>query len=135
MNPELDTTPGLGLPQPSVGMGQGPSGRVPETFRAPEVAPPRFEAIPPGSSAPAGPMSQPFSPVAQPQQQVTGIPVAPIQSTVIQDEDSDDTALDAEWVNKAREVVERTHTDPYLQSKELGLIKAQFIKARYNKEI
>jgi hypothetical protein len=43
--------------------------------------------------------------------------------------------LDAEWVNKAKEIVERTHTDPYLQSKELSRIKAQYIKARYSKDI
>lgn len=57
------------------------------------------------------------------------------QDDATQDDSADTSALDAEWVNKAKEIVERTHTDPYLQSKELSRIKAQYIKARYSKEI
>jgi hypothetical protein len=49
--------------------------------------------------------------------------------------DDVDTAFDEEWVNKAREVVARTREDPYLQSQTLGKLKAQYIKARYNKDI
>lgn len=46
-----------------------------------------------------------------------------------------DTALDEEWVGKAREVIAHTKTDPFLQSQQLGQVKAQYLKLRYNKHI
>jgi hypothetical protein len=136
MNPEIDTSPGLGLPQPSAEIGQATFGYAPDAIRAPEVAAPRFEtgAIPqPPSQAQAGQ----FSPLPLPQQPAaiaalnTGVAAQDAQ----QDDNADTSAVDSEWVSKAKEIVERTHTDPYLQSRELGKVKAQYIKARYNKEI
>lgn len=43
--------------------------------------------------------------------------------------------VDREWIDRALEAVERNHADPYMQSKEISRIKAEYIKARYNKEI
>jgi hypothetical protein len=45
------------------------------------------------------------------------------------------TDLDQEWVNKAKEVVERTKNDPFTLTKELSKVKAEYLKTRYNKEI
>jgi hypothetical protein len=87
---------------------------------------------PPISASSAQPLLQP----AQLQQPASAPAVTTVvQDDVTQDDNSDTSALDAEWVNKAKDIVERTHTDPYLQSRELSHVKAQFIKARYNKEI
>jgi hypothetical protein len=47
----------------------------------------------------------------------------------------DDSAVDQEWITKARDIVSKTHSDPYLQSREISKIKAQYIKVRYNKDI
>lgn len=135
MNPEIDTTPGLGLPQPSAEIGQASLGYAPERSRGPEVSAPRFEGMPPLSPAATGFASQPLPAVAQPQSMATPLMTVPVQDDATQDDNTDTSALDAEWVNKAKEIVERTHTDPYLQSKELSHIKAQYIKARYSKEI
>lgn len=46
---------------------------------------------------------------------------------------SDD--LDEEWVNKAKAIVERTKNDPFLESRELNKIKADYLKARHNRDI
>jgi hypothetical protein len=132
MNPDLDTTPGLGLPQPSVGMGQMALGRAPDTFSPSGAAPARFDAAPsPMPPVAAAPMAQPFAtPSTNP------IPTSLSQGTDVPNDDiADETALDLEWVGKAREIVERTHADPYIQSRELSRAKAQYIKARYNKEV
>ena len=112
---------------------------------APSVLQPFASAAPPQ----LGYNQPPLQPIAG----VGGVPVSP-QPTIAtpmpqasvdtpaygQDissvrDDSDDDAINVEWVGKAHEVVERTHADPYLQSKELSHIKAQYIKARYNKDI
>lgn len=44
-------------------------------------------------------------------------------------------SIDEEWVNKAKEIVEHTKNDPFLQSKELNKIRAGYLKTRYNKDI
>ena len=43
--------------------------------------------------------------------------------------------IEKEWVLKAKEVVDHTQGDPYLQSRELNKIKADYIKKRYNRDI
>ena len=42
--------------------------------------------------------------------------------------------IDQEWVNKAKDIVERTKNDPFTQAKELSKVKAGYLKARYNKD-
>ena len=49
--------------------------------------------------------------------------------------DDDSDALDEEWVNKAKAIVEQTKADPYVESKELGKVKADYLRIRYNKQI
>ncbi|HSW99243.1 MAG TPA: hypothetical protein VLF71_05390 [Candidatus Saccharimonadales bacterium] len=49
--------------------------------------------------------------------------------------DDDSDALDEEWVNKAKAIVEKTKADPYVESKELGKVKAEYLRIRYNKQI
>lgn len=49
---------------------------------------------------------------------------------------ADDTDLiEKEWVEKAKEIVERTRSDPHAQSKEIQHFRADYIKKRYNKDI
>lgn len=50
------------------------------------------------------------------------------------DDDKTD-ALDQEWVNKAKAIVDKTRTDPFVESRELSKVKADFLRARYNKYI
>jgi len=49
------------------------------------------------------------------------------------DEASED--LDELWVNKAKDIVDRTKGDPFAQSNELNKVRAEFLKARFNKHI
>jgi hypothetical protein len=46
---------------------------------------------------------------------------------------SDD--LDQEWVDRAKAIVDRTKDDPFLESRELNKVKADYLKRRYNKDI
>jgi hypothetical protein len=48
-------------------------------------------------------------------------------------EDAD--LIEKEWVLKAKQIVEKTKYDPYLQNKEMGKFKADYLKKRYNKTI
>jgi hypothetical protein len=136
MNPQQNQTPGLGLPPPSFGAGQAPFNQVPGGV-GPAASTFDSMSSPMAQASLTAPVPQAMPPIAQPQampsaQAATAMPVE--SAATIQVDDSE-TALDEEWVNKAREIVERTHSDPYLQSRELSKIKAQYIKVRYNKDI
>jgi hypothetical protein len=47
----------------------------------------------------------------------------------------DGDLIEKEWVNKAKEIVARTIDDPYKQSKELTVFKADYMQKRYGKSI
>ncbi len=48
-------------------------------------------------------------------------------------EDSD--LIEREWVDKAKEIIEKTRSNPYQQQEELALMKAEYLKKRYDREI
>lgn len=47
----------------------------------------------------------------------------------------DSDLIEKEWVVKAKEIVEKTKHDPYLQTKEMSKVKADYLKKRYNKDL
>lgn len=49
--------------------------------------------------------------------------------------DADANDLDEEWVNKAKAIVDQTKSDPFLASRELSKVKADYLRARYNKDL
>jgi hypothetical protein len=159
MDPRSNSNSGLGLPQPGNDMGQLPPIHTPQSFHAPDTAASHFDTAAPqiGAAAPtAQPMAFASPPTVAPPAAAVPVPEQPqaaivptgqteTQSKSLEGEESsqfsvapiDDTDnnFDEEWVDKAREVVTRTHNDPFLQSQELGKLKAQYIKLRYNKDI
>lgn len=58
----------------------------------------------------------------------------PVVSGVPQ-EAADSDLIEKEWVIKAKQIVEHTSDDPYLQQAQLNRIKADYMKKRYNKDI
>lgn len=47
----------------------------------------------------------------------------------------DNDLIEKEWVNKAKNIIEKTKTNPHEQSDAMTLFKADYIKKRYNKTI
>jgi general stress protein 26 len=47
----------------------------------------------------------------------------------------DNDLIEKEWVTKAKEIVEKTKHDPHLETKEINLFRADYLKKRYNKEL
>jgi hypothetical protein len=47
----------------------------------------------------------------------------------------DDDLIEKEWVDKAKRIVEHTRGDPQQQSEQLTLVKADYMKKRYDKTI
>lgn len=129
--------PGMPLPPPNFSTGQPGPTQAPIAFHAPETTPIH---ITPGQPLQTMPLPQPVIPQT-PQQ--SGSPVAsshvPVQhgpvSTGAAAAEEDESQMDEVWINKAKEIVEKTQYDPFLQSNELSKIKAGYLKSRYNKDI
>jgi hypothetical protein len=47
----------------------------------------------------------------------------------------DKDVIEPEWVNGAKAIVARNQDDPYKQSEELTVFKADYMQKRYNKTI
>lgn len=74
-----------------------------------------------------------ISAVVPSQQQAQSQQSTPLPTSMLHAADTD--LIEKEWVAKAKEIVEQTKNDPYLQNKEVNKIRADYIKKRYNKEI
>ncbi len=48
---------------------------------------------------------------------------------------ADSDLIEKEWVNKIKAIVESTRGNPFLQSKEINDLKAEYVYAKYNKII
>ena len=79
----------------------------------------------------------PDVPVAQlpalPQTEDTAAPVSSPKTSKLPAADSD--LIEKQWVQKAKEIVAETKSDPYKQKSEMSKIKADYIGKRYNKAI
>jgi hypothetical protein len=48
---------------------------------------------------------------------------------------ADADLIEKQWVSRAKAIVAQTQDDPYKQKKEMGKVKAEYIKKRFNKTI
>lgn len=68
---------------------------------------------------------------------------APVQNSgvitttqnVVQDVQDDGDLIEKEWVTKAKQIVEANREDPYKQSEEITVFRADYMQKRYNKTI
>jgi hypothetical protein len=94
--------------------------------------PSAMPAAGPQQAQPTGAISVP--PAEIPRQPFGAVPASMPDAAAVQASD-DESSVDQEWITKARDIVAKTHSDPYLLSQEISKIKAQYIKVRYNKDI
>lgn len=99
-----------------------------KTERAPASRPGAGQAM---TAAPAIPLPlPPMAPTAAP----AGAAPAATQGQALLTKDDGDL-IEKEWVDKAKQIVERTRDDPFRQSEELTVFKADYMKKRYGKTI
>lgn len=101
-------------------------------------APEKAISAPEKSAATAPPIAMPAIP----------LPTLPVTPTTTSKSDVKPTAksttptllndtdlIEKEWVDKAKQIVERTRDDPHQQSEELTGLKADYMKTHYDKTI
>ena len=108
----------------------------------PEIAPVRSEVG--AETREIGVGSPASNPVAtQYPAQLPAIPAAPVQnvstSKPVSDDNparaNDDGLIEKEWVTKAKQVVQETRNDPYMQETEVSKLQADYLKKRYGKDV
>jgi hypothetical protein len=60
---------------------------------------------------------------------------SPTTKTAVAPQLNDNDKIEKIWVHKVKQVIERTHGDPYQQNQELTALKADYMQQRYNKTI
>lgn len=64
------------------------------------------------------------------------MPAATVTSQTSSPAVADDVdVIEKEWVEKAKQIVAKTKSDPHLQSTELTIFKHDYMKKRYGKEL
>ena len=136
MEPMNTERAGMNLPPP-IGESAGTVAGSAEAAPAhPEAAPQPAQTAPAsGASVPPAMPSIPL-PVNQgsAQQSITNDVSNTTAGTTPAVADDNDL-IEKEWVNKAKQIVASTRDDPYQQSKELTVFKADYMKKRYNKTL
>src|ERR1700689_943347 len=126
MNPNNQETP-IHLPEPTVETlpGQSVEKQPSQAESQPLVAQPspgsmQIPTMVPLPAIPAVPLTQPTD---------TSLQDNPLSAR----DDAD--LIEKEWVNRAKAIVEQTRDDPHLQSDELSVFKADYMKKRYNRNV
>ena len=139
MNPTNKETPGIPLPVPaeqSAAAAPGFSSEKPlqaaeqpaiNTEKAPIIG---LQAPPLATATIPLPLPNAAAAIA-PAGQAAAVPIQ--NAALLADDDKD--LIEKEWVEKAKQIVERTRDDPYKQSEALTVFKADYIKKRYGKTI
>lgn len=126
MEPNKESNP-VELPEPIV---QNQAEALPVSSPESAIqAPPTFL---PTQQLPAMQSAQPALQVAVGSNPMPQPLAGPATSTLIAD---DADLIEKEWVLKAKAIVAQTIHDPNLQSKEMGKVKAEYLKKRYNKNL
>lgn len=136
MNPQFDKPNNLNLPPPMPEvLPMPPDAPAPEQAAAarPEMAPSAPERQPqPALTPAAAAVPAPEPPQQRPPTTDDVNATTSIATPVIAD---DNDLIEKEWVTKAKEIVERTRSDPYRQSKDMTVFRADYMQKRYNKTI
>ena len=66
---------------------------------------------------------------------VITVPVQDTAAPILDHPASDTERIEPVWVNKAKQIIAQTHSDPYMQKDQMSRIKAEYIQKRFNKQI
>lgn len=123
-------------PSSNQGVGVSPAEEQAGLPSLPELNPvPNTNPTAPITVGQPEPQSSQTSPIQISPTQLTAIPQAPtsINTTSGFQVADDKDVIEPEWVQKAKAIVSSTSDDPYKQSEDLTVLKADYMQKRYNK--
>lgn len=135
MSPQSNDTSGLSLPAPSL-EAQHPAMASPQPTLTPQQTIGGYAPQPPITPAVSDSVVQQPAPVVQTAPMGTPMPTAQPQQAPLEDDVAeDDDELDAEWIAKAKAIVEQLRLDPFAESNAFSEIKAEYMQRRHGKTI
>jgi hypothetical protein len=136
MNPPNKEATGLQLPASMPEQVPPPTAdNISEGLRGSAERPTAAERASGPSAAPSLSIIPPPKPPPDPLTTSPANDAAAVTQTSALMADDDNDLIEKEWVNKAKQIVERTRDDPYKQSEDLTIFKADYLKKRYGKTI
>lgn len=132
MNPSNNQSAGVPLPVSTDGQTSGAS--LSSNTPGVSASAPGGLTTPSPSPLTTIPLPLPATPgsATPPSQQPSQLTTTPALTFQVAD---DKDVIEPEWVNKAKSIVDQTSDDPYKQSEELTVFKADYMQKRYNKTI
>ena len=135
MNPNANESAGLKLPPPVIEQAPHTGNNSESQPQVPEQAPIGAErtgaAQPPALPAIPLPTLPTPAPATDDSAQVQATTTTSQTAAGLDDHD----LIEKEWVNKAKQIVESNRDDPYRQSEELTMFKADYLQKHYGKSI
>jgi hypothetical protein len=136
MNPSNEAG---GLPVPGSGQAAGSTPNdqnfpPPPAPAAPGIVPPSGQDAA-AANVPSMTLPLPPNPGQNPVPKATQSDVQATTQAATPPVVDDGDLIEKEWVNKAKQIVEKNRNDPYKQSEELTVFRADYMKKRYNKNI
>ncbi len=137
--PPTDNNESL-LDLPPVAMPQGAESNIdaqePVKQQGTEVNPEFLPAQPAAQNDPTVALQPVVAPVTNAAHDDLTAQIKTDQSGAAASQIADDVDLiEKEWVDRAKDIVNKTKHDPKLQSQELNKVKADYIKQRFNKDL
>ena len=130
MNQSGNEAPNLNLPPPVVESGSADSGtaQAEQAPATPETAPMPSQATP-AAAMPVFPTTQVDNSgqASSDDKTTSGMPMP----KMLDDKD----LIEKEWVEKAKAIVQKTADDPYKQTEEVSVLKADYLQENFNKTL
>ena len=130
MNQSGNEAPNLNLPPPVVESGSADSGaaQAEQGPATPETAPMPSQAMP-AATVPVFPTTpvDNSSQASSDDKTTSSLPVP----KMLEDKD----LIEKEWVEKAKTIVHKTADDPYKQTEEVSVLKADYLQENFNKTL
>ena len=124
-------------PQPSFEVPRAPDQQESGPVAAPEKIS-KQELPSPSSPPPSNPVSTPSpAPIAEPASSVPvdEKPPKPAPAVASNTPANDADLIEKQWVEKAKNIVNSTKNDPFVQNRELNKVKAEYVSKRFNKQL
>jgi hypothetical protein len=135
MNP-TNNEAGMNLPPPVSEQAPLDEATIEAAAQATPEAPAGAEKVGGRTTTPAaGSTALPALPIDISGQVATQPAVSTTTDSSSQATADDGDLIEKEWVEKAKQIVEHTRDDPYRQSEELTVVKAEYMKKRYDKTV
>lgn len=136
MQPEFSPTPRGGEQAPQNAESHY---EIPPNYASPEIMPQQAERSFEQSPIEIAPVAPPQPLPVQALPQVNTVPEPVQSSTIVSSSNpmsaSDDDVIEKEWVDRAKQIITQTKSDPYARERAISELQKDYLMKRYGKQL